>query len=230
MLEEAKKADLRVKIDQAKAIVFDLDGTLLNTIDDLAIACNFALESLGFPSRNLDEVRSYVGNGVPKLLERALPTGVEIDDTLRRSLLEKFNEYYFAHCKDFTHEYEGISELVETLKSKNKLLMVLTNKIEFAAKIIIEHYFPNAFVVIAGDNPEWSLKPNPKRLLAIISEIGVSSEEVILIGDSDTDVKTAINGNCTGIAVSWGYRSREVLQESAAEYIVDSVGEILELL
>lgn len=223
-----KVKELRAAVKNAKLIAFDLDGTLLNTIDDLAYACNHTLEVSGYPTRTLDEVRRFVGNGIPKLIERALPKPVSEAEFAK--LVEIFNAYYAEHLWDYSVEYDGISELIEEFRAQGKILVVLTNKNEILAKKIVQHFYPGIFVKVLGDNPEKQLKPDPSYYYEALEELQIAPEETILIGDSDTDVKTAVNSDAYGIGAEWGYRNAEVLAENGADIIIENPIKLLELL
>lgn len=223
-----KVKELQAAVKNAKLVAFDLDGTLLNTIDDLVYACNHTLEVSGYPTRSLDEVRRFVGNGIPKLIERALPAPVSEEEFAK--LVEIFNEYYAEHLWDYSVEYDGISELIEEFRIQGKTLMVITNKNEVLAKEIVQHFYPEIFAKVLGDNPEKTLKPDPSYYYEALEELQISPEETILIGDSDTDVKTAVNSGAYGIGAEWGYRNAEVLAENGADVIIENPRKLLELL
>lgn len=223
-----KVEELRAAVKNAKLVAFDLDGTLLNTIDDLAYACNHTLEVSGYPRRSLDEVRRFVGNGIPKLIERALPDPVSVEEFDK--LVEIFNEYYAEHLWDYSVEYDGISELIEAFRAQGKTLMVLTNKNEILARKIVQHFYPGIFVKVLGDNPKKELKPDPSYYYEALEELQIAPEDTILIGDSDTDVKTAVNSGAYGIGAEWGYRNAEILAENGADIIIENPRKLLELL
>ena len=206
-------------------IVFDLDGTILNTIDDLTDAVCFALNEHGFPPRTREEVTSFVGNGVLKLIERALPDGHKDPETVKK-VHDSFNLRYAEHYADKTLPYSGITELLESLKNKGYKLAVLSNKPDPFTKGLIEKFFGGIFDVVEGSGENTPRKPDPTGELRIISALGETPETTLHVGDSDTDIMTARNAGVGLIACSWGYRSRETLEKAGAEVIADSVDEL----
>lgn len=211
-----------------KLIIFDLDGTLLNTLADLHRSVNFALESEGLPGRSMEEVRSFVGNGILNLVRRSVPSGTDERKTLR--VFEAFRGHYALHSMDSTTAYDGIAELLEKLKASGCRLGVVSNKADAAAKPIIAHYFPGIFDCVVGERRGVRKKPAPDSVLEIMQTSGCNPEESVYIGDSEVDILTAKNAGCDCIAVSWGFRSREFLQQNGAATVCDTATDIANFL
>ena len=206
-------------------IVFDLDGTILDTIADLSDSVCFALKENGFPPRTEEEVKSFVGNGVLKLVERALPDGAKDPETVKR-VYDCFNTRYAGHYADKTRPYCGMAELLKSLKAAGYKLAVLSNKPDKFTKELIEKFYGGLFDIVEGSGENTPRKPDPTGELNIISRLGASPEKTVHIGDSDTDVMTAKNSGAALVACSWGYRSRETLERAGAKLIADSVEEL----
>lgn len=207
-----------------KAAVFDLDGTILDTLEDLKDSLNYSLSEAGLPGRTLEETRRFVGNGVHKLIERAVPQGTaeaEID-----RIFADFKSYYKDHCAVKTKPYEGIRELLVQLREKGCLTAVVSNKVDFAVKSLCEFYFPDLFDVTVGEREGIRRKPYPDSLLEVMKTLRIKAKETLYIGDSEVDVQTAKNGGTDCLAVDWGFRSRETLEEQGAKIIVSSPEEI----
>jgi phosphoglycolate phosphatase len=204
-----------------KLVIFDLDGTLLNTIDDLGTAANHTLAELGLPQHTLDEYRLMVGNGMRKLIMRALPQDKASDDAFIDSTLKQFLEYYAAHIDIYTKPYPGIPELINTLSTDGYLLAVASNKIQAGAERLIERFFPVIpFVAVMGNSPLYPLKPDAAVVEYIMDKAGTDCTSTVMVGDSGTDIQTARNAGIPIIAVSWGFRPRHEL--TSADYIADS--------
>lgn len=208
-----------------KLIVFDLDGTILDTVADLADAVIYALEKHGFPPRSYQEVMSFVGNGVVKLIERALPDGHKDPETVEKVYLD-FNARYSSHYADKTKPYDGIPELLSKLKADGYKLAVLSNKPDKFTKELINGFFPNVFDIIRGSVDGVPRKPDPTAELNILNDLGVTAGECLHIGDSDTDVLTAHNAGIKCVGCTWGYRPKETLLEYGADFIVETVDEL----
>ena len=211
-----------------KAVIWDLDGTLLNTLCDLAASTNAALAACGLPLRTQDEVRCFVGNGVRKLIERAVPGGTD-GETVDR-VYTAFVEHYGAHSRDATRPYDGVPELLDALLARGVKLAIVSNKIDFAVKELSRAYFGERMQVAVGDAPERRIKPAPDSVLEAMRQLGVTREETVYVGDSDVDVATARNAGVTCCAVSWGFRSAESLRAAGAEHIAGSPAELLSML
>ena len=211
-----------------KAVVFDLDGTLLYTLEDLYLATNHALTQLGLPPRTRDEVRSFVGNGYRQLFRLAVPEGTP--EELQEQALEVFNGYYLAHDQDHTTPYPGIPELLERLAKAGIALAVVSNKGDLAVRDLMDHCFPSVFDAVAGEREGVRRKPAPDTVLAVMRALGVTADQIVYVGDSEVDVATARNVGCACIAVSWGYRTREQLIDAGATTLVDDAEELEALL
>ncbi|MBQ3673220.1 MAG: HAD family hydrolase [Paludibacteraceae bacterium] len=209
-------------------IIFDLDGTLLNTIDDLGYACNHALRQCSFPTHPIEDYPRMVGNGINNLIRRALPEDKRNEETIL-NVRQFFVPYYDAHNCDFTHPYEGISDVLKTLKAQGHQLAVASNKYQAATEKIVQHFFPNIFDVILGERDGIPRKPDPQIVKDILSTLN-SQHSPLYIGDSLVDYETATNAGVPFIACSWGFVPREQLQAAGIESIVDSPAEILQAL
>ena len=213
-----------------KLVIFDLDGTLLNSLDDLAVSTNYALQKHRYPTHELLEYRRFVGNGINKLLERALPEEARTKENVLK-IREDFMAYYAVHKADYTAPYPGIAELLEALRKKNILLAVASNKYHSATQALIPHYFgENTFGFVYGQREGIPVKPDPTIVFDILKEAGVKPEEVLYVGDSGVDMQTASNSGIVSIGVTWGFRSAEELKENGAIHIVDRPSDILKLL
>lgn len=206
-------------------VLFDLDGTLTDTLADLKNSVNFALLQLGFPERNADEIRSFVGNGVKKLVFRSVPENT--DNETAEKCLEIFKAHYKENSRNETKPYDGIVELLGELKKRNIKTAVVTNKMHEAAAEIVEFYFGNLIETTIGQSDKIAPKPAPDSIFLALEKLGVSKENAVYIGDSEVDCITAQNADVPCIGVTWGFRDREVLEENGADYIVDKVEDIL---
>ena len=209
-----------------KAVIFDLDGTLVNSLNDLADSVNTVLEEYGYPTHPLEKYRIMVGNGIKKLVERALPPSAS-EETLNEAL-EKFKKIYAVHQLDKTAHYKGITDLLKQLQLKNIPLAVCTNKHDEAAKKIIAALFDNStFKEIIGDLPGIPRKPDPKKVLVIAQNLSVKPAEIVYIGDSSVDMQTAVNAGMLPVGVLWGFRSKEELLENGAELLLTQPADLL---
>lgn len=204
--------------------VFDLDGTILNTIDDLTDSTNHALVTLGFPPRTLYEVNSFVGNGIHKLIERAVPQNTSEHDT--EAVFREFADYYKSHCDIKTKPYAGIEKLLLNLRKAGCKTAVVSNKADFAVKKLCDKYFPSLFDVAVGEKDGIARKPAPDTVNTVLKELGIAKENAVYIGDSDVDIQTAANANMDCISVSWGFRDTEFLKQSGAKIIADKPKDI----
>lgn len=205
--------------------IFDLDGTLLNTLDDLADSVNFIMNEFGYPQRTLTEVRSFVGNGIRKLIERSAPENTA-EDAINR-MFEQFKEYYAVHCADKTKPYDGIMELLQTLQEQGVKLAVVSNKADYAVKALCEQYFNGYFDVAVGEREGIARKPAPDTVNEVLKNLQMEKSQAVYIGDSEVDVQTANNAEMDCIAVDWGFRDKEILTEAGAETIVSTPAEIV---
>lgn len=211
-----------------KAIIFDLDGTLLNTLGDLRNAANEALRLRGLPPRSLEEIQCFIGNGVRNLMRRCLPEGAP--DTEIDAALADFKRYYGAHLCDSTVPYDGISELLCELRKRGMKVGVLSNKLDAATQTLIRHYFPGQADVVFGEHSDIPRKPDPTSCHMVMEQLGVQPEEVLYVGDSGVDMQTARNAGLTAVGVTWGFRSRAVLLENGAHALIDRPEQLLQLL
>ena len=193
-----------------KAVLFDLDGTLLDTLDDLRDAMNRALASFGFPPHTLEEVRSFVGNGIRDYTLRAVPAGTDSETAER--VLAAFKVDYSVHCKDKTAPYAGILPLLEALKQSGIQTAIVSNKADFAVKALAEEHFPGLCDCALGESAEIPKKPAPDMIRKVLSTLGVSEKDALYVGDSDVDFDTAMNAGLNVILVDWGFRSRTLLE------------------
>ena len=211
-------------------IIFDLDGTLLNTIDDLGYACNYALDKTGYPTFPIEAYPAKVGNGINNLIRRALPEAERTEANVLR-VREFFVPYYDAHNCDYTRPYEGIPEVLAVLKAQGHHLAVASNKYQAATEKIVNHFFPGVFDVILGEREGIERKPNPQIVFDILERLSVSGERLALyIGDSLVDFETAKNANVPFVACSWGFVPKEKLTEAGIATIVDTPKDILKCL
>ena len=211
-----------------KAVIWDLDGTLLDTLDDLAASTNAALAQQGMPVRTREEVRAFVGNGVRNLMIRAVPGGEE--NPAFEAVLSGFVAHYGAHSRDHTKPYDGIPELLDALDAMGVRQAIVSNKIDFAVKELNQVYFGERMKVAVGDDPSRKKKPAPDSVWEAMRQLGVTAEETVYVGDSDVDVITARNAGIPCIAVTWGFRSEECLVEAGAQHIARKPEEMLAIL
>ncbi len=208
-------------------VIFDLDGTLLNTIDDLGYACNYALEKTGYPTYPIEAYPAKVGNGINNLIRRALPETERTEENILR-VRAYFVPYYDAHNCDFTRPYEGISDVLAELKAAGHLLAVASNKYQAATEKIVNHFFPGVFDVILGEREGIKRKPNPQIVFDIIQSIQNNQKtQILYIGDSLVDFETARNADVPFVACSWGFVAREKLVDAGIAHIIDQPEEIL---
>lgn len=210
------------------AVIFDLDGTLLNTLGDLRAATNHALEVRGLPPHSMEEIRQFIGNGIRLLICRAMPEGTpeaEID-----AALDDFKAYYAAHIHDRTVPYDGIPQLLTALRKRGVQVAVLSNKIDSASQQLIEYFFPGKTDVVFGEHVGVPRKPDPTSCRMVMQQLGVQPEQVLYVGDSGTDMQTAKNAGLYAVGVTWGFRSKEVLLEYGADVLVHRPEQILQIL
>lgn len=212
-----------------KAVLFDLDGTLVNSLSDLAISTNYALGQLGFPLHELEEFKYFIGDGIPKLIERALPQDKRDGDT-KKLCLDLFMGYYREHYVDTTYAYDGINGLLSDLKTSGMKLVVISNKAREMVEKIALKLFDGTFDVVEGKQEGYPAKPDPALTLKVISELGVAPNECVLVGDSGMDMAAAVNAGAVPLGVLWGFRDRAELMENGAEYIADTPSKIAEII
>lgn len=202
------KTTIKQKISLA---IFDLDGTLLDTLDDLTDSLNYSLLKHNFPARTRDETRRFVGNGIRKLIERAIPKYASTEDT--EKVFQTFCDYYKQHCFDKTAPYNGITELLTSLKENGVLTAVVSNKADFAVQELCERYFHGLIDYAAGERKGIAKKPAPDSVFSAMAAFGVKPENSIYIGDSEVDVETAKNAGIDCIIVTWGFREYQFLKQ-----------------
>lgn len=217
-------------------IIFDLDGTLINTIDDLGQACNHALAACAFPTHKIEDYPRLVGNGINRLIERALPEEHRNEETVLR-VREYFVPYYDEHNCDLTRPYDGITELLQTLKAEGHLLAVASNKYQAATEKIVAQLFPNIFDVVLGERENIPRKPDPQivydithSLSPIVQSASHTPSPILYVGDSLVDAETAKAANLPFVACTWGFCTTEQLQTAQPDYMVNHPNEILGLL
>lgn len=201
--------------------IFDLDGTLLDTLQDLADSTNYALALHQMPTRTVEEVRRFVGNGVGLLIHRAVPEGT--DEALENQVLADFRAHYLINMEHKTAPYPGVLELLDQLRAAGVRTAVVSNKFDGAVKGLCQAYFGDRVEVAIGESQGVARKPAPDTVFRALAELGVSSEGAVYIGDSDVDIQTAHNSGLPCISVSWGFRDRDVLEQAGAACICDTV-------
>lgn len=213
-----------------RLVIFDLDGTLLNTIADLAQSTNHALQALGYPTHQTEEYNLMVGNGINKLLERALPQEKQNEENIQR-MRSYFIPHYDAHNADLSAPYPGVVKLLETLQEQGLQLAVASNKYQAATEKLVKHYFPQInFVAVLGQREGVEVKPSPVIVEDILNQSGADKKDVLYVGDSGVDMQTAINAQVEACGVTWGFRSRKELASFSPAHIVDKAEEILALI
>ena len=213
-----------------KLVIFDLDGTLLDTIADLAESANYALKQLGYPTHDVETIRTFVGNGINKLLERALPPHEQTEENVMR-MRSHFVPYYDVHNADLSSPYPGIVNLLEDLQAKGIQIAVASNKYQAATVKLVKQYFPNIdFVEILGQREGINVKPDPTIVFDILKKAKVSCEETLYVGDSGVDMQTAINAGVDAVGVTWGFRPRAELESFRPMGLIDKAKELLEFI
>ncbi len=213
-----------------KLVIFDLDGTLLNTIADLAAATNQALRHFGYPTHETEAYRFFVGNGINKLFERALPDGERTEENILK-IRSRFIPYYDEHNADLSRPYPGIPELLSTLQQQEIRMAVASNKYQAATRKLISHYFPEInFVEVLGQREGIPAKPDPSIVYDIMRKAEVKNEEVLYVGDSNVDMQTAHHAGVTAIGVAWGFRPRTELEALHPAHILEKAEELLQYL
>ncbi|WP_251620560.1 HAD family hydrolase [Odoribacter lunatus] len=213
-----------------RLVIFDLDGTLLNSLEDLRAAANYALKCFGYPGHDLEAYRYFVGNGITKLIERALPTNARATENIMQ-VRKVFIDYYQAHKTMLTRPYPGICELLYLLRQRGIILAVASNKFHEATCDLIHFYFgDNTFDVVSGQKEGIPAKPHPDMLEHILKVTGVKKEEALYVGDSEVDMHTATNCGIESVGVTWGFRPRKELESSGANHIADQPADIINWL
>ncbi len=200
-----------------KAVIFDLDGTLLNTIDDLAAGVNHVLGESGMPLHTVEEVKYMVGNGVERLMRLAVPAGTS--EEKQSEFLARFREYYISHSEIMTKPYDGINDMLILLRGKNIKTAVASNKFDAAVKKLCEKYFPGMTDFAVGESADTPKKPDPAMIKKAMAALGVSESETLYVGDSDVDIMTAKNAGLSCVSCTWGFRGRDFLEKQRAEQL-----------
>ncbi len=211
-----------------KAVFFDMDGTLVNSMNDLAVATNYAMGEFGYPEKPIENYAYYAGNGIYVMIERALEPNKVDPDTLKQ-IRDIFFDYYKDHCTVHTTVYSGVAELVAALKQKGMKVGCITNKVEPIAKNIINHFF-GGMDVVYGQVDGVPNKPDPLLTLKALKELDLSPEECLFVGDTSVDMETAKNSGAVSCGVLWGFRTEEELKNAGANYIVKEADEILRII
>ena len=209
-------------------IIFDLDGTLLNTLEDLRDSVNYALEKQNFPLRTLPEIRSFVGDGIRVLMERAVPKNTDAETF--EICFADFNAYYKVHMEDKTAPYDGINEMLGNIKKAGFKTAIVTNKVDYAAQDLCKRMFGENIDLIVGSSDDRPNKPAPDGVFYALEKLDSKLENTIFVGDADTDILTAKNAGLPSVGVLWGFRDREIIEAEGAEYIVETVKELENLL
>lgn len=215
-------------MDHLLGIVWDLDGTLLDTLEDLTGSVNFALRTYGMPERTQQEVRAFLGNGAERLLRLSVPQ--DTDEDRFKQVLGTFREHYAAHNLDHTAPYTDIMALLNLLHSCGVGMAVVSNKPEFAVDSLRRHFFDTTVEVAIGDAPGLPRKPSPEGTLEALKVLGVGPEQALLVGDSEVDIETARRAGMPCLSVTWGFRDREQLEQAGAERIVSTVAQATEYI
>lgn len=212
---------------QYDTYIFDLDGTLLNTLDDLASATNYALRCYGMPEHTRDDIRRFVGNGVRLLMIRAVPAGEQ--NPQFEEVFNTFRQYYMQHSLDTTRPYDGIQEVLLTLRQRGCRLAVVSNKFDAATKELCKYFFPHSIEVAVGEHEAEGIrkKPAPDTVIEALSQLGVSADNAVYVGDSDVDLQTAHNAGLPCISVLWGFRDKDFLLAHGATTFITSPQELL---
>jgi len=208
-------------------VIFDLDGTLLYTLEDLKDAVNYALREKGYAEHGLDEMRQFFGNGIKAALQDAEPEATEEEIN---ELIRLFKGYYAEHCMDRTHPYEGIPELLSTLADRGYRMAIVSNKVDEAVKALAAHFFGDTITVAIGNSDRIKRKPAPDTVYAALEELGVPAEDAVYVGDSEVDLATARAAGLPCITVLWGFREKELLIREGADCMVERPEEILQVL
>ena len=210
-------------------VIFDLDGTLLNTLDDLADAGNYICRKKGWPEHPVEAYKYFVGNGMAKLVERFTPEEYRTPENLKAAL-EEFIPYYDAHKEDKTVPYPGISEMLHSIRQAGVQIAVLTNKAHPLAEGVMERYFPGLFPYVQGAMPDRPTKPDPTLLQELMERMGAKREETLFVGDSNVDIRTAKNGGLTSCGVLWGFRTAQELLAEGADHLAATAEALSDLI
>jgi len=213
---------------KATTIIFDLDGTLTNTLDDLWISTNYALNQMGWKERTIEEVKHFVGNGIHKLIERSVPVGVASCEV--EKCFEIFQEHYITHCQDHTGLYPGVKEMLHEVKQKGFRTAIVSNKVQAGVNELYNTYFRGLIDIAVGQNGKCNLKPSPEMVEMALTRLHAQKEETLYVGDSEVDVMTARNSGLTCISVLWGFRGEKELQEAGADTFISHPSQLVPLI
>lgn len=209
-------------------VIFDLDGTLLNTIEDLADGVNHALEEYGYPSRSIEEVTAFVGNGIMNLIDLSMPGGKNNPDFYE--VFGEFKSYYSEHCMEKTRPYDGITELLKELSARRIKTAIVSNKNDAAVKRLADKYFSGYINLAVGERENVKRKPAPDVIFEVLNEVGSAVDECIYVGDSDVDIRTAQNAEMDCVIVDWGFRNRDFLVKNGANVIISEPKELIKFI
>ena len=212
-----------------KAVFFDLDGTVADTLSDLAQSGNYTLKKFGFPTHVADKYKYFGGDGIPKLVERMLPEENR-DVNTKASALNIFLNHYNEHFADTTTPFADVTDLLNQLKQKGYIIAIISNKADYMTQKVVEKLFPNTFDLVCGKLENYPTKPDPALFCHLAEELNVKPNECIIVGDSGMDMKTAANSGATGIGVLWGFREKSELLENGANYIIEKPLQLLDVL
>lgn len=207
-----------------KLAIFDMDGTILDTLVDLANAVNYALAEAQLPQRTLSEIRSFLGNGMLNLIRLSAPEGSSPEAIA--DLKDTFTAYYKAHCSENTRPYTGIVGLIEELRAQGVKTAVVSNKPDFGVQLLVQEHFPTSFDVAVGERTGIAKKPAPDSVNEVLRQLAISREEAVYIGDSEVDIATARNSGMDGVIVTWGFRDEAYLKKERAQILVHSIQEL----
>ncbi len=213
---------------KTKAVIFDLDGTLLDTLQDLYASVNHALTPYGLPNRSKDEVRQFLGNGIRRLIELSVPEGCDAQCT--EDVLAEFRAYYLVHSLDSTRPYAGVEDMLDKCRALGLRTAIVSNKLNPAVQDLRDRFFADKVDTAVGETNGTRRKPAPDMVLKVMAELGVSCGEAVYVGDSEVDLQTARNASLPCIAVSWGFRGRDFLERQGAETIIDNPTDLMQYL
>ena len=214
--------------NKIETVIFDLDGTLLDTLDDLHESVNAALKKSGYPERSRNEVRAFLGNGIRRLVEQSVPEGISTE--MCDKVFENFKTYYMEHCEDRTKPFEGIPEVLKELKKRGISMAIVSNKADSAVKELAEKYFKDKISVAIGEREGVKRKPEPDSVFEAMRILGAKKETTIYIGDSEVDRATAENAGVPCVLVTWGFRDEELLASLEADFLIHRPEELLEIV
>ena len=215
-------------MNKKTTVIFDLDGTLLDTLDDLTASANYAMREMGFPMRSKEEIRNFVGNGILVLIKKCVPEDTKKEDI--EKALNVFKKHYGVHCNDLTKPYEGVRELIAALQKKKVKMAIVSNKADFAVKELAEIYFKSSIPVAIGEDEEAGIrkKPAPDTVYKAMDFLGSSAEESVYVGDSEVDAKTAANSGLDLVLCSWGFRGESFLKTLGSNIIIHKPLELMD--